>query len=511
MGAAVETTDGHAPLVVEGGELQPIRWELPVASAQVKSCVLLAGLYAEERAGRRRSSRTRAATTPSACSRRWARGCGGSRGEAAVWPAERLAPLRLTVPGDVSSAAPFVVAATLLPGSKLRLHGVGLNPTRTGLPRRARAHGRAHRGLQPPLGRRRAGRRPRGRVGRADRDHDRRRRRCRALVDELPLFALAAGMARGDSVVRGAEELRVKESDRIESREGRAAAARHPHRDAGRTASGFAGCPPDPGAGASSTPAATTGSPCSGAVAGLVSREGVGAPGRRERRCKLPRLLRHARLARLSDDRRHRRPRRAGKSTVARGLAERLGFRYLDTGAMYRALTWLALEDGVDLDDGAALEALALGEPGRLRGRPRARPRPGRHRGDPARPRIDRVVSDGRPPPGGATRHARAPARARRGRRRRHRGSRHRHRRLPGRRGEGLPRRRPGRARAPAAGRPARDRRRGARHRPPPPRRARRRPDAGGAGRRRRSTRPGCPIDEVLDRIERLVEARAGA
>ncbi|HXV95843.1 MAG TPA: (d)CMP kinase [Gaiellaceae bacterium] len=56
-------------------------------------------------------------------------------------------------------------------------------------------------------------------------------------------------------------------------------------------------------------------------------------------------------------------PAGSGKSTVARGLAERLGFRYLDTGAMYRALTWLALEDGVDLDDGPALEALALAHP----------------------------------------------------------------------------------------------------------------------------------------------------
>ena len=56
-------------------------------------------------------------------------------------------------------------------------------------------------------------------------------------------------------------------------------------------------------------------------------------------------------------------PAGSGKSTVARGLAERLGFRYLDTGAMYRALTWLALEDGVDLDDGPALEALAVANP----------------------------------------------------------------------------------------------------------------------------------------------------
>lgn len=85
-------------------------------------------------------------------------------------------------------------------------------------------------------------------------------------------------------------------------------------------------------------------------------------------------------------------PAGSGKSTVARGLAERLGFRYLDTGAMYRALTWLALEDGVDLDDGPALEALALAHPVAFEG--------GRVlvRGSDVteairEPRIDRVVS----------------------------------------------------------------------------------------------------------------------
>jgi len=85
-------------------------------------------------------------------------------------------------------------------------------------------------------------------------------------------------------------------------------------------------------------------------------------------------------------------PAGSGKSTVARGLAERLGFRYLDTGAMYRALTWLALDEGVGLDDGAALEALALANPVVFHG-DRVAIR-GEDVTDAIRaPRIDRVVS----------------------------------------------------------------------------------------------------------------------
>jgi cytidylate kinase len=85
-------------------------------------------------------------------------------------------------------------------------------------------------------------------------------------------------------------------------------------------------------------------------------------------------------------------PAGSGKSTVARGLAERLGFRYLDTGAMYRALTWLALEDGIDLDDGSALEALALASPVAFAG-DRVLVRDGDVTAAIREPRIDRVVS----------------------------------------------------------------------------------------------------------------------
>ena len=98
----------------------------------MKSCVLLAGLYAADgptvvvEPAPTRDHTERMLEAAGARVRR-------RPGEAAVWPAERLHPLSLRVPGDISSAAPFLVAATLLPGSELRLHGIGVNPTRTGL------------------------------------------------------------------------------------------------------------------------------------------------------------------------------------------------------------------------------------------------------------------------------------------------------------------------------------------------------------------------------------------
>jgi 3-phosphoshikimate 1-carboxyvinyltransferase len=216
MGARVETDQGHAPLAVEGGApLRAVRYELPVASAQVKSCVLLAGLYAE---GGRTSvvephrSRDHTERMLEAAGVRVRR----KAGEPAVWPVEGLHPLALSIPGDFSSAAPFVVAATLLPGSTIRVHGVGVNPTRTGLldvlermGARIAYFNRRVEGGEPVADLE---------VAHADlvataigADEVPR------LVDELPLFALVAGMARGESVVRGAEELRVKESDRIET------------------------------------------------------------------------------------------------------------------------------------------------------------------------------------------------------------------------------------------------------------------------------------------------------
>ena len=214
MGAQVETTDGRAPLTIEGAELTGIQYELPVASAQVKSCVLLAGLYARGRTRVVEPVATRDHTElllagAGATVRR--RGAGVS-----VSPAERLELGSVEVPGDISSGAPFVVAATLLSGSELTLHGVGLNPTRTGF-----LDLLAHMGARlTVVNRRRLGLEP---VGDLDVRHAElvaaavEPAQVPRLVDELPLFALAAGCARGESIVRGARELRAKETDRIET------------------------------------------------------------------------------------------------------------------------------------------------------------------------------------------------------------------------------------------------------------------------------------------------------
>lgn len=217
MGARIETTDGHAPVRVHGSQLHRMRYELPVASAQVKTAVLFAGLYAD------RGPTTVVEPLPSrdhterllpALGARVQRGAH----EVSVWPADRLDPLDLQIPGDFSAAAPFIVAAALVPGSRARIHGVNVNPTRTGL-----LDVLERMGVGIALfNRRKEGGEPVGDLEVRSPERDLRaaevgREEVPRMVDELPLFALAAGMARGESIVRGAEELRVKETDRVET------------------------------------------------------------------------------------------------------------------------------------------------------------------------------------------------------------------------------------------------------------------------------------------------------
>jgi 3-phosphoshikimate 1-carboxyvinyltransferase len=214
MGANVETTEGHAPLVVRGASLRSIDYELPVASAQVKSAVLLAGVLAEgkttvveplptrdhterllEKAGAHVDRRPRSVS---------------------VEPAKRLALGELEIPGDVSSAAPLLVAAAIIPGSQITVHGVGLNPRRTGLLDVLERMG----ARIAVYNRRSIGGEPAGDVEVQASElvaTSISAEEVPTLVDELPLFALAACHARGQSVVRGAAELRVKESDRLEA------------------------------------------------------------------------------------------------------------------------------------------------------------------------------------------------------------------------------------------------------------------------------------------------------
>ena len=272
MGARVETADGHAPLVVEGGALRPIRYELPVASAQVKSAVLLAGLQAEDgptTVVERSPTRDHTERLLDAAGARVRR----SPREPAVWPAERLRPLDVDVPGDFSSAAPFIAAATVLAGSDLRIHGVGINPTRTGFLAVLERMG----ARISVFNRRTAGGEPVADLevvpaelvaAEVGPDH------VPLLIDELPLLALVAGMARGETVVRGAGELRVKESDRLETLKAilRPLGVRASTRgDELR----IRGVPTRPRGGAVVDAAGDHRMAMLAAVAGLVSREGV--------------------------------------------------------------------------------------------------------------------------------------------------------------------------------------------------------------------------------------------
>ena len=277
MGAGVETTDGHAPLVVAGSRaLDGIEYELPVASAQVKSCVLLAGTLA-----RRGETVVREPVPTRDHTERMLEAAGvpvrRKAGAPSVRPAERLRPLTLEVPGDFSSAAPFVAAASVLAGSEIRVHGVGVNPTRTGLL-----------AVLERMGARIAVFNRRSQAGEPVADvevapaplvaTDVRPDEVPLLIDELPLWALVAGMARGESVVTGAQELRVKESDRIET----VKEALRPlgiRIETSHDGLRVRGVPSRPKGGGVVRAAGDHRIAMLGAVAGLVSREGVEVEG----------------------------------------------------------------------------------------------------------------------------------------------------------------------------------------------------------------------------------------
>jgi 3-phosphoshikimate 1-carboxyvinyltransferase len=214
MGASVETTDGHLPLTIEGRPLQAIDYALPVASAQVKSAVLLAGLFAEGKTTVVEPLPTRDHTENMLA----AAGASVKRrpSSVSVDPVESLLLPDVEVPGDFSSAAPFVVAATVLPGSELVIQNLSLNPRRAGLLAVLERMG----ARINVFNRRRVGGELVGdlQIHSAELTATEvKPEEVPLLVDELPIFALAAATAHGDSWVTGAAELRVKETDRIET------------------------------------------------------------------------------------------------------------------------------------------------------------------------------------------------------------------------------------------------------------------------------------------------------
>ncbi|WP_028917675.1 3-phosphoshikimate 1-carboxyvinyltransferase [Pseudoxanthomonas sp. J35] len=214
MGARIDTeADGTPPLRIHGGPaLHGIDYELPVASAQVKSAVLLAGLYAQGETSVTEPHPTRDYTERMLSafgvdiefSPRFARLRGG----------QRLRATDIAVPADFSSAAFFLVAASIVPGSELRLRAVGLNPRRTGLLQALRLMGADIREEDPST---HGGEPVADLVVRYAPLHGIEVPEALVpdMIDEFPALFVAAACAEGPTVVRGAAELRVKESDRL--------------------------------------------------------------------------------------------------------------------------------------------------------------------------------------------------------------------------------------------------------------------------------------------------------
>jgi len=213
MGAEIETAGGHAPLTIRGRRLHGHEHTLAVASAQVKSALLLAGLYADGPTTIRQPGPARDHTE---------RMLAAMEANVQVTSlavtlsplSSPLAPLSLSIPGDISSAAFPLVAAALVPGSEVTVEGVGVNPTRTGLLdvlRTMRAdvtlHHEREQGNEPVADMTVRASELRGVEVGGD--------TVVRMIDEFPVLAVAATQAHGPTVVRDAAELRVKETDRI--------------------------------------------------------------------------------------------------------------------------------------------------------------------------------------------------------------------------------------------------------------------------------------------------------
>jgi 3-phosphoshikimate 1-carboxyvinyltransferase len=226
MGGNVTCRDDRLPpLALSAAWLRGIDYKLPVASAQVKSCVLLAGLLADGRTTVTEPQPTRDHTE------RMLRAAGADitiedagtsiaiRGSLparriGIAPAERLERHAITVPGDFSSAAFLLIAALLVPGSRVRLEGVGVNPTRIGLLGVLTRMGAAIEVVETAA----AGPEPVATIAASHGPLEGTRvggGEVPLTIDELPLVALAGCFAEGQTIVSGAEELRHKESDRI--------------------------------------------------------------------------------------------------------------------------------------------------------------------------------------------------------------------------------------------------------------------------------------------------------
>jgi 3-phosphoshikimate 1-carboxyvinyltransferase len=213
MGATILGRDGGrlAPLTIQGGNLQAISYRPPVASAQIKSAVLLAGLFAQGETTVEETTPTRDHTE------RMLRSMGADlalEGGTVRVSRSQLKAIDVDVPGDISSAAFVLAAAAIVPGSRVVVEGVGVNPGRTGflhalerMGAEVRLHNTRESNGEPVADIEVLYRELRG-ISVSAED-------VPGMIDELPLLAVVATQARGVTEVRGAAELRVKETDRI--------------------------------------------------------------------------------------------------------------------------------------------------------------------------------------------------------------------------------------------------------------------------------------------------------
>lgn len=214
MGASIKSVNnnGCAPLFIEGQRLHGISYQSPVASAQVKSAVLLAGLYAE---GETRVTEPYLSRNHSELMLAHFGADVRTEGTTAVLrPARELLGQKISVPGDISSAAFFIAAALMVPGSELLIRNVGINPTRDGILTVCRSMGADIEILNPSAG---SGEPVADLLVRHSSLHGTEIGGAviPTLIDELPVIAAMACLADGKTVIRDAAELKVKESNRI--------------------------------------------------------------------------------------------------------------------------------------------------------------------------------------------------------------------------------------------------------------------------------------------------------
>ena len=214
MNASITSVKGNgcAPLEIHGRNLHSIHYQSPVASAQVKSCVMLAGLYGDDIT---KITEPVVSRNHSELMLRYFGARISTEGTTvSICPSPRLIGQKINVPGDISSAAYFIAAALLVPGSEVLLKNVGINPTRDGMLRVCKAMGadityisEDHSGAEPCADLLIRSSTLKGTVIEGE--------IIPTLIDEIPVLAVLAAFAQGTTVIRDAAELKVKESDRI--------------------------------------------------------------------------------------------------------------------------------------------------------------------------------------------------------------------------------------------------------------------------------------------------------